>query len=156
MMRVAKPHPVGAMPFPIQLPGNCRYPWCKNPEFTTDGSEVAVHSRVLDEHCNTYTGNMHVSHTDLFDRYGARESDWYDDGVDEYGAISTALADPLAHSLVPANHLSEIIHSVPTDTIYVSNLEEYAKRLDIHETLIVRRAGGSAHRTRVHVWRRML
>lgn len=153
MKIVAKPHPVGAQPFPVVMPANCQYPWCTHREFTTDGSEVAVHARVILSSGTTpsVTGNMHVSHTELYSRYGKREPEWHDDGLDEYGSFPQPME---VHSIADAG-LKEILNMVPTDTIYVSNVEAIIKRLDIGEALVIKRAGGSAHRTRVNIWRRM-
>jgi hypothetical protein len=57
---------------------------------------------------------------------------------------------------VSAKLLEEVVNTVPTATVYVSNIEDLVKKLDVNEVLVVRRAGGSAHRTRLNVWRRTL
>jgi hypothetical protein len=55
----------GAEPTPIAMPGNCAYPWCRYPEFTTDSSEIGVRASVPGEP----PGMMHVRHTTLAARY---------------------------------------------------------------------------------------
>jgi hypothetical protein len=150
---IATPTPAGVQPVSSVMPGNCQYPWCENPVFTTDGSEMVVRARVASM---SVTGNMHVSHTTLYMRYGDKQLKAYDDGVDEY--VGVQLDAPREPSLVGRagqRLLNEILGTVPTDTIYRSNVEDLVERLDVHEVLIIKKAGGSMYRTRVHSWRRM-
>jgi hypothetical protein len=167
---IAKPYPLGAQPFVVSKPANCRYPWCQHPAFEME--EVAVHARATafntlpGSTLNYVTGNMHVSHTTLADRYNGGVTEYHDDGTDDPGGqiVNPVMAQPAylqSHEIVnpmtapQVNSLEDIVASVPTDTIYVSNVEDLIKRLDVNEVLIIKRASGSAHRRRVNVWRRM-
>jgi hypothetical protein len=161
---IAKPHPVGAQPFVISKPANCQYPWCEHPEFKPD--EMAVHARATafttlpKSTLNYVTGNMHVSHTNLAERYNSGLTEYHDDGTDPYGEWRASDDKPQPYSLAARQRsqplLEEVVNSAPTDTIYVSNVEDLIKRLDVNEVLIIKRSSDTAHRRRVNVWRRML
>jgi hypothetical protein len=151
---IAKPHPVNAQPFSVVMPMNCQYPWCEHKTLTTDGSEMAVRARVLDDHGVSHTGNMHVSHTVLFDRYGDRRLECYEDDKPD-DTYDGAYEKPQI-SRGAGVDVRELIHTMPTDTIFVSNVEDLIKRLDpVGEVLIIQRTSGTAHTRRVNVWRMM-
>jgi hypothetical protein len=65
----------GAVPTPVAMPANCKYPWCTHPEFTTDSSEIGVRASVAGES----PGMMHVSHTTLATRYAGGLTEFHDD-----------------------------------------------------------------------------
>jgi hypothetical protein len=162
---IAKPYPLGAQPFVVSKPANCQYPWCQHPAFKME--EVAVHARATafntlpGSTLNYVTGNMHVSHTTLADRYNGGVTEYHDDGTDGTDDPGGQIVNPVTqpYSLAARQRsqplLEEVVNSAPTDTIYVSNVEDLIKRLDVNEVLVIKRSSGTTHRRRVNVWRRM-
>lgn len=63
------------------MPGNCRYPWCTHPTFTTDSSENVVRASI-DVDGEIVTGTMHVSHTTLGPRYNGGITEFFDDDTE--------------------------------------------------------------------------
>lgn len=72
-------------PVPSSMPGHCQYPWCQHPNFTTDSSEVVVRATL--DGPGTITGTMHVSHTNLADRYAGGTTEYFD------ASVAAAIAD---------------------------------------------------------------
>jgi hypothetical protein len=147
---IAQPYPVGAQPFVVRQHGNCVYPWCEHKEFADKDKDKALPAHVFDETGRPHVGNMHVSHTIFAHRYDDGKTEYHEDDIEQLGHQQFDRPRRTGDKL-----LEEVINTVPTSTVYVSNIEDLVKKLDVNEVLIIKRAGGSTHRTRVNVWRKM-
>jgi hypothetical protein len=153
---IAQPYPLGASPFVVRQPGNCHYPFCKDKVFKDNDRDTAVNGIAFNENGARFMGAMHVAHFPMFANfYGDRVEDVYEDDLpnarnyaESVGMVSKSVAESLL--------LDKVVQTRPTSTEYVSNVEDIIKRLDNNEVLIIQRAGGTARRNRVHLWRKML
>lgn len=134
----------------VRNKGKCQYPWCKEPDFLDDDRDKACYAFVRNEAGTGIFGPMHVRHILLFThRFDGGREEIYEDDIE---------SPPVRLHTVTygGKMLEEIVNTRPTQTAYKSEVDKLIDRMDAGEVLIIQKAGGSARRTRVHVWRKTL